>query len=261
SALHHHGDRLGALDGIPVAARDRANRATFAEDYATVETRMAELDPDLPGEQEQHKKLKGKLDAMDTINKRLEHGADGKHSYLMNFSPKGNGRAVVATGNPDTADNVVTTVPGTGADLAGIGGKLDRSDKILDKAEGLSSEDNTAAVTWLGYDAPPDIPEAARDGYAEDAAGDLQRFQEGLRATHEGAASNNTLIGHSYGTTAVGEAAQYGDTQLEADNVVLIGVLGSTPTVSPSCSCPMMLTCMPRSLSVPRQDSNLRHPL
>jgi len=138
---------------------------------------------------------------------------------------------------------------------------LTRSERLLQLADDQPSDADNAAVTWLGYQVPQGLSSVASDEYAEDAAGDLQRFQEGLRATHEGAASNNTLIGHSYGSTAVGEAAQYGDTQLEADNVVLIGVLGSTPTVSPSCSCPMMLTCMPRSLSVPRQDSNLRHPL
>jgi len=112
------------------------------------------------------------------------------------------------------------------SDLEGMGTHLTRSERILQLANDQPSDGDTAAVTWLGYEAPQGLASAASDGYAEDAAGDLQKFQDGLRATHEGAASNNTLIGHSYGSTAVGEAAQYGDGQLDVDNVVLIGSPG-----------------------------------
>lgn len=48
----------------------------------------------------------------------LMRAADERH-YLLGFDSGGDGRAIVAKGNPDTADNVATFVPGTGADLAG----------------------------------------------------------------------------------------------------------------------------------------------
>src|SRR5699024_8718832 len=231
SAIYSHGDKIGSLDGIPVAARDRANRTGFAEDQSRVKTRIAELDEKKhlqPPEQEEYDTLKGKLKGMKAIDDRLNRDDDykGPESYLMNFSPKGNGRAIVATGNPDRAHNVVTAVPGMDAGLEGMDTHLNRSEQILQKASRAYPDEEVASVTWLGYEAPQGVPAAASDGYAEDAAGDLQQFQDGLRATHEGGTSTNTLIGHSYGSTVVGEAAQYGDAELEADNVVLLGSPG-----------------------------------
>src|SRR5699024_7779157 len=161
SVLHRHGDTIGALDGIPATARDRPNRATFAEDRANIKTRGAELNAKGElghAEQREHDNLKGKLKGMDAINDRLEGHKLGKESYLLNFSPKGNGRAVVATGNPDTADNVVTSVPGMDADLEGMDLHLTRSERLLQLADDQPSDADNAAVTWLGYEAPQGLP-------------------------------------------------------------------------------------------------------
>src|SRR5699024_2117911 len=228
SAIYSHGDKIGSLDGIPVAARDRANRTGFAEDQSRVKTRIAELDEKKhlqPPEQEKYDTLKGKLKGMKAIDDRLNPNDDykGPETYLLAFSPQGDGRAIVATGNPDTAENVVTSVPGVDNDLNGIAPKLEHSEKILRQA----GANKTAAITWLGYNAPDNFLLAASSGYAEDAAADLRSFQDGLRATHDGDASTNTLIGHSYGSTVVGNAAQGGDSSpLNVDNAIFIGSPG-----------------------------------
>lgn len=60
---------------------------------------------------------------------------------------------------------------------------------------------------------------------AEGAVDELSDFQDGLRATHQGPPSNNTVIGHSYGSTVVGHTAQ-GDQGLDADELVFVGSPG-----------------------------------
>jgi hypothetical protein len=66
---------------------------------------------------------------------------------------------------------------------------------------------------------------AARRSPAEHAEAALHRFQAGLRATHTGPRSHNTVVGLSYGTTVVGLTGHaYG---LDADDIVLLGSPGT----------------------------------
>src|SRR5256885_2058344 len=129
-----------------------------------------------------------------------------QQAFLPGIDTAGNGRAIVAMGNPDTAANVATYVPGTGARLEMAGADMDRSDRMLASATKAGSP-STSVITWIGYDAPQSIPSAASESYAEGAKKDLDRFQDGLRATHEGPPSHNTVLGHSYGSTVIGHTA------------------------------------------------------
>ncbi|MBB3049623.1 pimeloyl-ACP methyl ester carboxylesterase/uncharacterized protein YukE [Prauserella isguenensis] len=230
SAVYTHGDVIGGMDGIPAEDRDRANRLRFAEEYTHLTGRRDELEELGPAKYSEEatelEEIDRTLNGLEPIQERLEREPTGTRpqAYLLDFATDGNGRGVVATGNPDTADNVVTSVPGTGANLSNIGGELDRADALLDQAAQTDRGSRNAAITWVGYDAPQDLNEATRAGYAEDAAGDLRSFQDGLRATHEGQPSTNTLIGHSYGSTVVGHSAQGG--HLDVDNAVFIGSPG-----------------------------------
>ncbi|MFL6140674.1 MAG: alpha/beta hydrolase [Labedaea sp.] len=119
---------------------------------------------------------------------------------------------------------MATYVPGTGANLSTVGGDVRRSDLMLEAATTAGSS-STAVITWLGYDAPQSIaPDAALEGYADGAKKDLDRFQDSLRATHEGIPSHNTVLGHSYGTTVIGHAAR--DEGLNADELVFVASPG-----------------------------------
>ncbi|MGH4020615.1 MAG: alpha/beta hydrolase [Pseudonocardiaceae bacterium] len=222
---------IGALDGIPTIVRDRANRAELAEEQARLRQRkellVARGDGRTVTEQRELGTINGALDGMAAIETRLNAPvtAGQQQAYLLDFDARGpNSQAVVTVGNPDTADNVVTTVPGTGSRLAEIGGYLDRSDRLADSAHRADRSESTAAITWIGYEAPQDIVAATESGYAETATRDLDRFQHGLRATHEGPASHNTVLGHSYGSTVVGHTAH--DRGLAADAVIFIGSPG-----------------------------------
>jgi len=131
------------------------------------------------------------------------------------------GRAIVSLGNPDQAGQVLTYVPGMGSNLGTVTDQLDRMDAVLARAP-----QHTAAIVWLGYDAPDLGPEVAFGSFAREGAEPLHRFQEGLRATHLGdAPSTNVLLAHSYGTTTYGiTAAEHG---VSADKVYLLGSIGT----------------------------------
>lgn len=99
-----------------------------------------------------------------------------------------------------------------------------RSDLMYASARDAGSP-STSVITWIGYDAPQKVWNAAETDYADNAKEDLGRFQDGLRVTHEGAPSHNTVLGHSYGTTVVGHAAR--DETLSADELVFVASPGT----------------------------------
>ncbi|KAA2250121.1 alpha/beta hydrolase [Solihabitans fulvus] len=224
-----HPDQLGALDGIPAVYRDRANRVVLDTQRSALDTERAALAAKPHRSDDENHRLDdidGKLRGLDAVTGRLNvaPSAARLQPYLLGISTDGNGRAIVAMGNPDTATNVATFVPGTGAKLATCRGDLERADTMALAAR-KSGSPSTSVITWVGYDAPQSIvPQAAEDRFADGAKQDLERFQDGLRATHEGAPSHNTVIGHSYGTTVVGITAR--DEGLNADDVVFVASPG-----------------------------------
>ncbi|MGA5301312.1 alpha/beta hydrolase [Nucisporomicrobium flavum] len=185
---------VGSLDGVPAAARDRANRLVIDG---------LPLEGALPG--------------------RLADG-DGPRAYLLEVDPAGDGRAVVALGDPDRATGIVTQVPGMTADLASYGGELARAERIAVRAAELAPERSTSAIMWLGYDAPDFLGEAAGRSSANSGAPALRRFQAGLRASHEGTPARQTVVGHSYGSLVVGTAAA--EPGFDADSLVFVGSPG-----------------------------------
>jgi pimeloyl-ACP methyl ester carboxylesterase len=83
----------------------------------------------------------------------------------------------------------------------------------------------------LGYD-PPDGDEIVAipfGGRARAGAAALDEFIDGLRAAsghaHRGEPAHVTVIGHSYGTAVIGEAASRGD-GLAVDEIVAVGSPG-----------------------------------
>ncbi|MFI1993309.1 alpha/beta hydrolase [Actinoplanes sp. NPDC020271] len=198
---------VAGLDGVPAADRDLANRLLLAErrDYLL----RTGVDVD-------------KLRGLDRLAGRLE-SEGGPRAYLMGLDVGNDGRAVVAFGDPDRAANVLTHVPGMTADLADLDHELVRAERVAARATELGPAAATSAVAWLGYDAPDFLNEAWSARQAEEGAAGLRRFQEGLRAGHEGPAATQTVLGHSYGSLVVGKAATGA---LDADRVVFVGSPG-----------------------------------
>lgn len=228
---HDHPELVGPRDGLPTVDRDAANRVLLDRTRADLHKQLDDLhiqpgkDPE-PGSKlaQQLQDIKGKIRGVDAIYDRLNHPKPGQtQAYLLAFDPQGNGKAVVAAGNPDKATDVATYVPGTGSELSKISGDMDRSDRMLRAAQKAGSS-APAVVTWLGYEAPDTLPHAARESYADNGKAALSDFEDGLRASHPGTPAHNTVIGHSYGTTLVGHAARDGG--LNADDLMFVASPG-----------------------------------
>ncbi|MFD8495018.1 alpha/beta hydrolase [Amycolatopsis sp. NPDC059657] len=226
--LRDNPDLVRNLDGIPVVDRDSANRAVLQREIGKLEVERTELSRAAPGYGNKVKldEVTAKLNGLHNIEIRLNHPVPGQQqAFLIGLDTTGDGKAIVSSGNPDTAKNVATHVPGTGSGLATIGDDVNRSDRMV-AAAGEAGSPSTAVVTWMGYDAPNELPNAGSESYAENGKGALSSFQDGLRASHQGdTPSHNTVLGHSYGSTVIGHAAREGG-GLNADELAFVGSPG-----------------------------------
>lgn len=142
------------------------------------------------------------------------------------------GHAAVSINNPDTAKRDATFIPGTGQDLTRFDASALKSERMLSAtlaADKSLRPGDVSVTTWMGYDRPMNLVEAASTSYAHNGAVALDDFQAGLRASHNdaltGGPSLNTVIGHSYGSTELGAAA-LGSHHLDANNVIAVGSPG-----------------------------------
>jgi len=154
------------------------------------------------------------------------HRNDGVPRFLGSIDDRGH--AAVSIGNPDTATHTAILVPGTGQDLAAFEGSDGKSlsmyQAALDATPTLEPKD-LAATTWMGYDRPMSLAQAAFPDRAEHGGPALSAFVDGMHASHTGPPAVDTVIGHSYGSTLVGGAGSGGD-HLAVDNVIAVGSPG-----------------------------------
>ncbi|MGX4652142.1 alpha/beta hydrolase [Micromonospora sp. SCSIO 07396] len=219
----HEPARTGPRDGVPAAARDQANRLLLAGHREALLAERRALSASGSGGRSGLRRIDRALAALDGLAGRLA-ATTGPRAYLLGLDPRGDGRAIVALGNPDRARRVLTYVPGMTSDLADVPGELGRAARVQDRCTALAPGEETAAVLWLDYDAPDFLPEASSPAQARDAGPGLHRFQEGLRATHDGPPARQTVLGHSYGSLVVGSAAR--DHGLAADALAFVGSPG-----------------------------------
>ncbi|WP_433538354.1 alpha/beta hydrolase [Micromonospora sp. CA-249363] len=212
-------ERLGALDGLPATDRDAANQLALRTFIGDNVNQRQDLDS------RQHAAALMLLDKLEGA----ENAAPDERLYLLSVDPSRDGKAAVALGNPDTAGNTAVLVPGVGTELAGIRGLINRASLLQDTAIALNpGGPPVAVVAWLGYDTPSadtDIVTAPFGGKSEAGARALDGFVDGLRAAHDGSPSHLTVIGHSYGSTVLGEAASTGN-GLAADDMIAVGSPG-----------------------------------
>ncbi len=172
------------------------------------------------------------LDGYNAVQGTLDK-EDGVPRYLGYLDDQGH--ASVSIGNPDNASRSAIFVPGTGQDMATFDGSDNKSLKMYQAAmaadRSLGPED-VAVTTWMGYDRPMDLIEAADPEYAANGGSALDTFLDGMHASHNGPPAIDTVIGHSYGSTLVGGAATGGG-HLAAENVIAVGSPGMlTPHAS-----------------------------
>jgi hypothetical protein len=153
--------------------------------------------------------------------------ATSDHAYLLLVDGAGDGRVVVAIGNPDDARHTAVFVPGVGSDLRDIDGGLARAAHLRHAADATTVRaGDVSIVYWLGYD-PPDT---VFDGWVEvpsrQGGAALAPFVDGLRVSHSTTPDEYhvTVVGHSYGSTVVAEAAM--GSRLPVDDIVVLGSPG-----------------------------------
>ena len=234
-------DKLGNLNGIPIADRSTANNTLLKRDLnlpnQIAESRGVTRDevlahPDqygLTGPTMDRYQNAVKVDAAITQDRRDAKDANHKTPdiLLMKYDPEafgGKGAAAIAIGDPDHSPNTSVTVSGlttsvnagTLSDGTGV--------NLYNEANKADVNNPTAVVQWMGYDAPNDQavaePNMARNG-GQILAADVNA----LGVTHDGSPSHTTVIGHSYGSTTVSDAAA--GSGMRADDVVLIGCPGT----------------------------------
>jgi hypothetical protein len=240
--IAEHPPELGNLNGIPVVVRDRVNNAVMEDDLRRVEDVAARSGASINAVLTDPDKytLSPVAIARYTNACRTEQGATaseaacdglaGPDVFLVKYQPEafgGEGAAAIAMGNPDTAANTAVLVEGAGTCVRD--GTLAQAEGTNLYRESARAEwgKRTAVVTWIGYDAPDSWydtglwePDMARTG-AQVLATDLNAFA----VTHEDAPAHMTVIGYSYGSTVVADAAAaYG---MHADDVVLVGSPGT----------------------------------
>ncbi|MFK0290885.1 alpha/beta hydrolase [Streptomyces sp. NPDC090442] len=222
--LDAYPEKIGWLDGIPSTDRDEANRKVV--DLQLAEYEMKKQNGEL-GIRDQ-RQYEGLQKLKDSLGKSDGSNDENKRLYVLGIDTKArDGRAVVSQGNPDTARNVAVQVPGTDNDLTNVDDQIDRVDRLQQAAQDKGGGESTAVVSWLGYDAPEVDGSMATTGRADAAAGDLRSFTHGLRESHTGERAHMTVLGHSYGSTVVGDAAAHSN-GIDADDVVVVGSPGMT---------------------------------
>lgn len=150
----------------------------------------------------------------------------GQEYYLLGFDSAEDGKAIVSIGDPDTAVNTGVYVPGTGTNLEDISGSINRAEVMAWEAHRAAPDEETAVVMWFDFDSPDNpVLDSPSLSYAKDAAPVLAAFTEGLEATsHDPERTTTTVVGHSYGTTVVGEASRAHG--LETDHIMAVASPG-----------------------------------
>ncbi|OCC11360.1 alpha/beta hydrolase [Streptomyces sp. PTY087I2] len=213
-------ERIGNLDGIPVLARDAANRRNLP---ALID-KLEGVDTD---------KARDQLAGLREIERQLNE--NGKPPmYLIGIGDEGNGRAIVSFGNPDVSQHVSAYVPGLNTSLDEEFAKNDLG-RARDTAIGAQGYDeSTASIVWLGYDAPqlPDKDGVAGyfavmgTGRAEKGGAAYRDFMDGISVTNQNKDPHLTAIGHSYGSRTVGAAAARPGGIPGVDDIILVGSPG-----------------------------------
>ncbi|GAB3237365.1 alpha/beta hydrolase [Glycomyces halotolerans] len=232
-------DLIGCTDGIPSEARDEANRRRLSAQLRNLDAEISRIGEQVSSAErygrdeaaasllERLRRLRETREDLATLEDRIDRSdrITGQDHYLLGYDAAEDGELIVALGNPDTADNTAVLVPGTGAGL-GKAGDLGRAATMAHDAHEAAPREDTSVVMWLGYDAPDHpVLDSPSLSYAKNASGDLSAFMAGLDAANRDPAhATTTVVGHSYGTTVIGQSAK--EHGLATDQIIAVASPG-----------------------------------
>lgn len=242
--IAEHPPELGNLNGIPAGVRDQVNQAVMNDDLTRVDEvaqRNGVSADDVVNDPARFGL--SQVDATRYTNavqakRGLDHQRGGdagdpnvRPVMLWAYQPLadgGQGRAAISIGNPDTAQNTAVIVPGTSSCLRDgwLSDGHDDGIHLYDESKLGNPGQDTAVISWMGYDAPDSFadPRIATPWLARTGGDLLAADVNGLSSTHLGT-SHVTVIGHSYGSTTVADA--FAGSGMRANDAVLIGSPGT----------------------------------
>ena len=241
--IDEHPAELGNLNGIPAAARDTINQQVLTDDLnrvtdiATqhgVSTDQVLANPGFYGlSADAVTRYNNALKVQEGLNH--QRGSDPNRPrpvMLWKYEPladTGQGRAAIAIGNPDYADNTSVIVPGTSSSVRGgwLSDGHNDAMNLWDQANVSDPKSTHAVISWMGYDAPDSFGDPRiGNPYLARAGGDLLAADvNGLGVTHRDPMQHVTVIGHSYGSTTVADALA--GSGMRANDAVLLGCPGT----------------------------------
>lgn len=238
-------EKYGNLDGIDMASRAKANELALNGYFDAAGNRIPGLLEKAQKECDEAKAAyeKGrdsfwgsqysddegyerllnahnKLNDLKAIKKALDAKSDnslGDNSDISLISleygePGKNVLAALAIGDVDNAEYVATLVPGMTTNCRDSTAlNLSYASNLRDAAVKAGADrGNVATIAWLGYDAPPALPDpsVASTAQAEAGAVSLRNFMTGIHSwrAERGLDVYQTGITHSYGSTTGGIA-------------------------------------------------------
>ena len=238
-------EKYGNLDGIDMASRAKANELALNGYFDAAGNRIPGLLEKAQKEYDEAKAAyeKGrdsfwgsqysddegyerllnahnKLNDLKAIKEALDAKSDnslGDNSDISLISleygePGKNVLAALAIGDVDNAEYVATLVPGMTTNCRDSTAlNLSYASNLRDAAVKAGADrGNVATIAWLGYDAPPALPDpsVASTAQAEAGADPLRKFATGIHSwrSERGMDVHQSIIPHSYGSTTAGIA-------------------------------------------------------
>ena len=215
---------VGNLDGLPARVRSSANERVLDDLLAALRSKGSLDDTE-----------RRMLASCLAVRREIDRARAARHPrsqvgvvvQLLVFDPRafaGEGRAAIAVGDVDTADHVAFLVPGLDASLRGtLPGLVGNAGLLARETGRLGAGATTAAVAWMGYDAP-NLRSVLSDDAAEAGADLLAADVMAVQASRY-VVPHLTVIGHSYGSTTTGTALR--DYVTGVDDAVLVGSPGA----------------------------------
>ena len=229
-------EKYGNLDGIDMASRAKANELALNGYFDAAGNRIPGLLEKAQKEYDEAKaayekgrdsfwgsqysddegyerllNAKNKLDDLKAVKEALK-GKDVSLISLEYGEPGKNVLAALAIGDVDNAEYVATLVPGMTTNCRDSTAlNLSYASNLRDAAVKAGADQrNVATIAWLGYDAPPALPDpsVASTAQAEAGAVSLRNFMTGIHSwrAERGLDVYQTGITHSYGSTTGGIA-------------------------------------------------------
>ncbi|GAB2749248.1 hypothetical protein GCM10027039_03760 [Terrabacter koreensis] len=214
-AIRGRPEWVGPRDGVPAAARHEANLLLLdrAERAAVARESDARRDGS-PWNARERSRAHEQVDGIRAVRDVLARRDGGPRRLLLVDTRQRDLRAVVAVGDVDRAEHVVTFVGGLSTM---VGADLRRYDdtfvRMRSEARAIARGQDVAVITWMGYDAPQ-VDEIVSSidrnvlntKVARENAGALADFVTGVEAARQRPA-HQTVWAHSYGSTLAGFAS------------------------------------------------------